>query len=268
MSTAFRYLIQARDKLYRSGLFRTRRLNHPVISVGNLTLGGTGKTPLVIALAQSGSERRDSGRSSSPADTNDRADGILVVGNSWKEAGDEPYLMARRLKDVPVVVCRRPLRGRRLRGKEQSRKHLYPRRRISAPAAASRRGYRDDRSGRVGGGERLLPTGRWREPKERDRAGARRVHSGYTRRRSCLVSPVPSFHRARPTSTACTGTARRFRSRRIRRTERCGLCRHCETGTLFCDAGIVGHQAGKDDPFPRSSSLLRNTRSKASMPKC
>ncbi len=87
----------------------TRRLPVPVISVGNLTVGGTGKTPAVIYLARKLQESgfrpailsRGYGRSTT---------GTLVVSNGnecltgWEEGGDEPYLMARRLSGVPIVV--------------------------------------------------------------------------------------------------------------------------------------------------------------------
>ena len=52
MSRAFRFLVGARDALYRNGILQIHRLHHPVISVGNITVGGTGKTPLVILLAE------------------------------------------------------------------------------------------------------------------------------------------------------------------------------------------------------------------------
>src|SRR5918992_4315053 len=47
LSTLYRAVTQARLAAYRSGLFRTSKLPVPVISVGNITTGGTGKTPLV-----------------------------------------------------------------------------------------------------------------------------------------------------------------------------------------------------------------------------
>ena len=48
----FRFGVAARNRLYRNGLFRSTRLPATVVSVGNLTVGGTGKTPVVIELAR------------------------------------------------------------------------------------------------------------------------------------------------------------------------------------------------------------------------
>ena len=51
LSLLFRALVWLRRILYHIGLFRSFRLSVPVIVVGNITVGGTGKTPLVIWLA-------------------------------------------------------------------------------------------------------------------------------------------------------------------------------------------------------------------------
>lgn len=103
--------MKARRVLYQTGRFRVHRLGAPVISVGNLTTGGTGKTPLVewIAneLAQKGRRvcilTRGYGRQKS---------GTRVLVSNGNEilvdadrAGDEPLLLAERLKGRAAVIC-------------------------------------------------------------------------------------------------------------------------------------------------------------------
>ena len=97
-------IVGARNSLYGHGLLRARRLQGSVVSVGNLSAGGSGKTPFVMLLGEllkaQGIEfdvlSRGYGRTSR---------GVLLVdpGGHAAEFGDEPLLMARRLL-VPVIV--------------------------------------------------------------------------------------------------------------------------------------------------------------------
>lgn len=95
---------------YRKGWLKTRRLPCRTISVGNLCLGGTGKTPTVLWIAEALKRRgykpavlsRGYGGGAS-GDAQVVCDGEKIL-LSAKEAGDEPVMMARRLKTVPVIV--------------------------------------------------------------------------------------------------------------------------------------------------------------------
>lgn len=109
-------LVYWRSLFYKYGFFVSRRLPCHVISVGNITVGGTGKTPTVIFLAQYLQNKgkrvavlsRGYGRSTK---------GTLLVsdGNgpkvAWKESGDEPFLISKKLNNVPVVVDEDRFRG-------------------------------------------------------------------------------------------------------------------------------------------------------------
>lgn len=95
--------------LYTTGLLKPKRLPCPVISVGNITAGGTGKTPLVMALAKGLAERGIPVAILSRGYKRKRRSKALVSDGhrillSLEESGDEPFLMAGSLKEIPILV--------------------------------------------------------------------------------------------------------------------------------------------------------------------
>jgi tetraacyldisaccharide 4'-kinase len=110
LSGVYGQIVQLRTHLYARGFFRSESLRDPVISVGNLTVGGTGKTPFVAFLAKL---LQDSGRqpvilSRGYKGRAQRTPLLVSDGKSVLcrpvECGDEPYLLARKLPGVPIVV--------------------------------------------------------------------------------------------------------------------------------------------------------------------
>ena len=110
VAIVYRLAIALRNLAYRSGLLRTHKLPVPVLSVGNITLGGTGKTPTAIAVAtqvlaqgkRPAIVSRGYGRLS-PRTVEIVSDGKSVLVGPAR-SGDEPAMMAARLSGVPVVV--------------------------------------------------------------------------------------------------------------------------------------------------------------------
>lgn len=92
---------------YVRGWLRADRLEWPVVSVGNLSVGGAGKTPFVIALARALTERgwsvdvlsRGYGR------TSDGVERVVATDDPAARYGDEPWLIERRAQ-VPVFIGR------------------------------------------------------------------------------------------------------------------------------------------------------------------
>ena len=154
--------ISLRNSLFDRRLLHSLRLERPVVSVGNLSAGGTGKTPFVIALGELLKAR------GIPFDVLSRGyrrktRGVLVVDPKGAAAdfGDEPLLIARRL-GVPVIVGeRRYDAGRVAEQKFQSQLHILD----DGFQHRSLARYFDIVLMTAGDfSDRLLPSGRLREP--------------------------------------------------------------------------------------------------------
>lgn len=109
-SPFYEVIVCARTRAYLGGWLRRRSLPCPVVCIGNITLGGSGKTPLVMAAA-----RRLLAMGRRPVVVSrgygrrKKSDVVVVSDGSkiltdWEMAGDEPFLIARSLQEVPVIV--------------------------------------------------------------------------------------------------------------------------------------------------------------------
>lgn len=116
LSRLFGLVVGLRARAYASGLLKSHRVSKPVIVVGNLTVGGTGKTPLVIWLVEQlrgqglhpGIVLRGYG-GGGPGDTMPRR---VETDSDPADVGDEALLLRVRT-GVPVIVDRDRVRGAR-----------------------------------------------------------------------------------------------------------------------------------------------------------
>lgn len=189
LSAIFGAGVALRNALYDRRIFKVQRLVRPVVSIGNISVGGSGKTPFVIALGELLQQRgiefdvlsRGYGRSST---------GIAAVDPNGSPAqfGDEPLLIARKLR-APVIVGADRYRAGLLAEKQFSSKlHLLD------DGFQHRRLHRDfdivllpaeDQRGT------MLPMGYLREPLSAlERADAIVL----TDSQEPPLSPLPSFH--------------------------------------------------------------------------
>src|SRR3984893_11196644 len=105
LSSLFGLGVRVRNALYDRSLARAQRLSGPVVRIGNLSVGGSGKTPFVLLLGELLQVRglkfdiltRGYGRTT-------RGVALVDPAGSPRDFGDEPLLMARHLA-VPVIVA-------------------------------------------------------------------------------------------------------------------------------------------------------------------
>ena len=174
LSTLYGAITRARLTAYRRGWFSVSRLPVPVISVGNLTTGGTGKTPLVDwvcrAIAGEGvPAKRICVLTRGYARPNQKSQLVVSDGNTILAeqhlAGDEPYLLAKSLLGIAAVICNPD----RLAAGQWAIENLQSEVFVLDDAFQHQRLHRDldivtvDATNPWGGGS-LLPYGRLREP--------------------------------------------------------------------------------------------------------
>ena len=171
LSFLYGLVMRVRANLYRVGLKSSYRASVPVVSVGNIVVGGTGKTPMVDSLVRhisglgvrcavvsrgyGGSYRQDVARVKG-------ADGTINM--TAVECGDEPYLLAKRNPGVQVYVARKRWLG--VQAAEQDGmqlillddgfQHLAVDRDLDIVLLDVKRPF---------GNGRMLPAGRLREPR-------------------------------------------------------------------------------------------------------
>lgn len=107
LSFPYGAVIKGRTFFYSVGILKSKTLPFPIISVGNITVGGTGKTPLVMELArvlkQKGIPVAILSRGYKRKKTS-----VAIVSKenllSSEEVGDEPLMMAKILEGIPILV--------------------------------------------------------------------------------------------------------------------------------------------------------------------
>ncbi len=98
---------------YSIGALKARSLSARIVSIGNITVGGTGKTPFVAMLAEWANRRGLKAAILSRGYKGKRISGSIVVSDGMEvlasvdEVGDEPVLLARKLSSIPVLVSKR-----------------------------------------------------------------------------------------------------------------------------------------------------------------
>ena len=163
---------------YASGWLRTHHAGKPLVVVGNLTVGGTGKTPLTIWLARELGARglKVGVVSRGYGSRNSRQPRLVDPGAPWREVGDEPLLLARRTACPTMVSSDRVAAARALAARgvdvivaDDGLQHLRLARDCEIIVIDGARGF---------GNGRVLPAGPLREPVTRLREADALVVTG------------------------------------------------------------------------------------------
>ena len=110
LSKVYYFVVSLRLLGYKLKIFSTAQFKTPIISIGNIEAGGAGKTPITIYLSQLLKNKQIShvvvsrGYKKKLSGTVVVSDQNSILVKSPKQCGDEPFLMANRLSNTPIIV--------------------------------------------------------------------------------------------------------------------------------------------------------------------
>ena len=111
LSVVYGFIILSRNKLFDWKILREKKFPIPVISVGNLSMGGTGKTPQVEYLIQLLKEHKRVAVLSRGYKRKTRGFLEATSESSYLEIGDEPMQYVTKFSDITVAVCEKRAKG-------------------------------------------------------------------------------------------------------------------------------------------------------------
>jgi len=264
-SLAFHVFIAVRLRMYTRGLLKSHRLPCRVVTVGNITVGGTGKTPTVILVARFLADaglytavlsRGYGGASRSPLIVSDRQQ-VLA---SEREAGDEPFMLASSLPSIPVITARDRYRGGMLACErfnphvlvlDDGFQHLRLQRNLDIVLINARNPF---------GCGAMLPRGILREPVSALSRARIIILSkadpdrdiGDLEQRIAAINPTAAVFRARfkPTGLLHPATGRTLELETVRGKEAAGLCSIGDPGHFFSMLAALGVSYSRPMIFP------------------
>jgi tetraacyldisaccharide 4'-kinase len=111
LSWIYGIAIAVRNWLYDEGVLKSVSVDIPVVCVGNLTVGGTGKTPMCETLIAHFQEKYSVGLISRGYGRRTKGYREVTPGTSWRSVGDEPRQIKTNYPDTVVVVCKDRIEG-------------------------------------------------------------------------------------------------------------------------------------------------------------
>ena len=111
VSWIYGMVVSLRHKLFDWGILRSEEFDIPIVCVGNLTVGGTGKTPVTEFLIASLARTYNVAVLSRGYKRKTKGFVLATVNSSYMQIGDEPKQIKLKFPDIPVAVCEKRAEG-------------------------------------------------------------------------------------------------------------------------------------------------------------